>query len=196
VEGQQPVVLMEMTLRNLLVERGIDHADFLARADILGALGKTVLISNYARYFRLVAYLTQATHNQIRMVMGVPSLEELFDEKYYTDMDGGILEALGRLFKSNVKLMVYPFRHVATGELVTAEKMKVHSHLRHLYGHLVENEFIEPIQKFDMAKLSIFPRDVLAKIQSGDRTWETMVPAPIVPIIKERRFFGYQPAKA
>jgi hypothetical protein len=90
-------------------------------------------------------------------------------------------------------LYVYPFKHVATGELVTTEKLKVRSHLRYLYAHLVENEFIEPITNFNAANLSIFPRDVLAKIQAGDTTWETMVPAPIVPVIKQRHLFGYRP---
>jgi hypothetical protein len=38
------VVLMEMTLENLLAEGQLNHTDFLQRVDILGALGRTVLI--------------------------------------------------------------------------------------------------------------------------------------------------------
>ena len=40
--------------------------------------------------------------------MGVPSLLEIFDEKYYLNLEGGILEALGRMFKGGLKLFVYP----------------------------------------------------------------------------------------
>src|SRR5436309_9684600 len=108
VQGEEIVVLMEMTLRNLTGDGGvIDHKDFLDRVDLLGSLGKTVLISNYARYFRLATYLFRSTKKLIGIVMGVPSLRELFEEKYYTDLEGGILEAVGRLFKHDLRLSVY-----------------------------------------------------------------------------------------
>ncbi len=187
------IVVMEMTLRNLLSEGVIDHQDFLARVDILGALGHTVMISSFARFHRVTTYLRQYTQNLIGMVVGVPTMLEIFEEKYYTDLDGGTLEALGRLFKGDVKLYVYPMKNVATGELVTAENLKVASQLRYLYAYLLENEFIEPIQDYKGADLGIFPRDVLASIQRGDPKWETMVPEMVVQTIKDRKLFGYKP---
>src|SRR5207248_2945523 len=102
------VVLMEMTLENLLAGGQLNHADFLARVDILGALGRTVLISKFAEYYRLASYLFRYTNKKIGLVMGVPSLIEIFDEKYYPNLEGGILEALGRMFKGGLKLYVYP----------------------------------------------------------------------------------------
>src|SRR5213083_1726128 len=114
------VVLMEMTLENLLAEGQLNHADFLARVDILGVLGRTVIISKFGEYFRLASYLSRYTSRMIGLVMGVPSLLEIFDEKYYLNLEGGILEALGRMFKSGLKLYVYPKIDEDTGELVTA----------------------------------------------------------------------------
>jgi hypothetical protein len=194
MKGEEPLVLMEMTLRNLLSESGIDHKDFLARVDILSALGKTVLISNFGRYYRLVAYLARYTHKKTGIVLGVPSLKEIFDEKFYTDLDGGLLESLGRLFRTDVKLYVYPWKDPATGEVVTAENMQVAPHLKHLYAHLLENKCIESITKHNVEYLPIFSRDVLGKIQTGNATWETMVPPKIVEIIKRNKLFGYQDA--
>src|SRR5204863_7311087 len=104
----QLVVLMEMTLENLLSEGQLNHADFLARVDILGTLGRTVLVSRFGEYYRLAAYLSRYTNQMIGLVMGVPSLMEIFDERYYTNLEGGILEALGRMFKSGLTLFVYP----------------------------------------------------------------------------------------
>ena len=78
------VVLMEMTLENLLAEGQLNHADFLARVDILGALGRTVLISKFGEYYRLAGYLARYTNKIVGLVMGVPSLIEIFDEKYYS----------------------------------------------------------------------------------------------------------------
>jgi len=195
VKGEQPVVLMEMTMRNLLSEGTVDPKDFLARVDILSALGKTVLISNYARYYKLVAYLSRYTQKSIGIALGIPSLREIFDEKFYTDLEGGLLESLGRLFKSSVKLYVYPWRDPVTGKVSTAENMKVAPHLQNLYAYLIENHCVESIHKHNVEYLPIFSRDVLARIQTYDPSWETMVPPPIVEIIKRDKLFGYRELK-
>lgn len=195
MKGEQPVVLMEMTLRNLLSEGTVDHKDFLARVDILSALGKTVLISNYARYYKLVAYLSRYTQKSIGLALGVPSLREIFDEKFYTDLEGGLLESLGRLFKSSVKLYVYPWRDPVTGKVSTAENMRIAPHLQNLYAYLIENHYVESIQKHNVEYLPIFSRDVLARIQCYDPSWETMVPAPIVEIIKRDKLFGFRESR-
>jgi hypothetical protein len=188
------VVLMEMTLENLLAEGQLNHADFLARVDILGALGRTVIISKFGEYFRLASYLSRYTSRTIGLVMGVPSLLEIFDEKYYLSLEGGILEALGRMFKSGLKLYVYPMIDEATGSLVTAKKLDVAPNLRSLYRYLVENEFIQEITDYNPDYLRIHPPETLAKLQNGDAAWESTVPPEVSRIIKERRFFGYQPA--
>src|SRR2546426_8278233 len=182
-----------MTLRNLTGDGGlIDHKDFLDRVDLLGSLGKMVLISNYARYFRLASYLFRYTKELIGIVMGVPSLRELFDEKYYTDLEGGILEAFGRLFKNDLRLYVYPLQESVMGSIITSGNLRVAPRLQHLYAYLLENRFIQPIRDYNDAFLPIFSRDVLAKIRSGDSAWEIMVPAQVAHIIKERKLFGYR----
>jgi hypothetical protein len=193
MKAEEPVVLMEMTLRNLSSGTAIDHKDFLARVDILSALGKMVLISNFGRYYRLAAYLARYTHKLTGIVLGVPSLQEIFDEKFYTDLEGGLLESLGRLFKSEVKLYVYPWRNPTSGEIVTAETMEVAPNLKHLYAHLLENHCIEPIRNHNVDYLPIYSREVLARLQSGDSCWEKLVPRPIVELIKKNQLFGYRP---
>ena len=190
------VVLMEMTLENLLAEGQLNHADFLARVDILGALGRTVIISKFGEYFRLASYLSRYTSRMIGLVMGVPSLLEIFDEKYYLSLEGGILEALGRMFKSGLKLYVYPMIDEQTGDLVTAQKLEVAPNLRSLYRYLIENEFIQEITDYNSAYLRIHPPETLAKLQSGDSTWESMVPPEVTQMIKDRHFFGYRAAAA
>jgi hypothetical protein len=186
------VVLMEMTLENLLSEGQLDHEDFLARVDILGALGRTVLVSRFGEYYRLAAYLSRYTNKMIGLVMGAPSLMEIFDEKYYLNLEGGILEALGRMFKAGLKLYVYPMIDEATGKVITATKLKVAPNLRSLFQYLIDNNFIEEIADYNPEYLSIYPPAALAKLQAGDRGWERMVPPEVARIIKEREFFGYR----
>jgi hypothetical protein len=190
------VVLMEMTLENLLAEGQLNHADFLARVDILGALGRTVLISKFGEYYRLASYLSRYTNRTIGLVMGVPSLLEIFDEKYYLNLEGGILEALGRMFKHGLKLYVYPIVDEKTGQIMTAKQVQVAANLRSLFQYLIDNRDIVEITDYQKDFLGIYPPAVLAKLKAGDKSWEELVPPEVVQIIKEREFFGYRRAVA
>lgn len=187
----KPVVVMEMTLKNLLEGDTLDHADFLARADMLGALGHNVMITSYGPYFQIAKCLRSYTNARIVFAMGVPGLRELLDPKYYTDLPGGILEGFGQLFCGEVKLCIYPSRDPAIGNLLTMHEVEVEPRIRHLYQHLLMNRMMVAIENVDEGELHIFPSDVLNKIQSGDQSWEQMVPRPAVEIIKVRGLFGY-----
>jgi hypothetical protein len=185
------VTLMELTMRNLRAPGGeIDYDDFLARADVLAATGATVLISDYFEFYRLASYLRCHTKLPIGITMGVPSLIDLFDEKYYEHLEGGILESFGRLFRNDLTLYVYPLLDVASRHLVTVQKLRVAPRLQGLYDHLVQNGYIESIDFYNRDYLRIFSPDVLEKIGKGDPDWETMVPSSVAKIIKERGFFG------
>jgi hypothetical protein len=65
-----------------------------------------------------------------------------------------------------------------------------------LYAHLLENHYIAPIVGYDTAIMDIFSRDVLNKIQSETRGWESMVPERAAATIKQKRLFGYKEAPA
>jgi hypothetical protein len=123
-------------------------------------------------------------------------LLEIFDEKYYLNLEGGILEALGRMFKSGLKLYVYPMIDEKTGKLITATQLKVAPNLRSLFQYLIDNRYIEEIADYRKELLRIYPPAVLAKLKAGDETWEEMVPPEVAQIIKEREFFGYRAAVA
>ena len=191
VQGEPILELMEMTLKNLSDEGVIDYADFLDRVDILGSLGKTVLISNYGEHHRLATYLFRHTKKMIGLVMGVGTLREIFDEKYYTDLEGGILESFGRLFKNALKLYVYPLQETAKGPLITAETLHVAPNLQPLHEYLFKNNGIEGLQNVDKTCLPIFSRKVLAKMRQGDASWEIMVPPQVSRLIKERKLLGW-----
>jgi hypothetical protein len=219
VQNQELVMLMEITMNNLLASGELDATDFLSRVDLLGAIGFNVLISDYSEYYRLIAYFRRYTQEMIGVALGVSSLQAIFNEKYYEQLPGGILESFGRLFKNGVKLYIYPmnphaydyYRAVdnregaavnvpvpfaATEDLITAENIQIEPHLRHLYAHLIENHYIESIKGFSPTIMSIYSRDVLQRISHGDASWEKMVPHPVADAIKERRLFGYVPPKS
>lgn len=183
------ITLAEITMQNLLSSGDLDARDFLDRTDILGALGQTVLVSNFGEYFRLVDYMARYTNEAIGLALGVPALQEIFLEKYYTGLEGGILEGLGRLFKTNVRLYAYP-RVASDGTVVTADNLRVDPKLHHLYAYLRENEFIVPVSGYRQDILGIKSPDVLAKLRAGDPEWENCVPPEVAKIISERRLLG------
>ena len=216
VQNHEVVLLMEITMNNLLASGQLDADDFLSRVDLLGAIGFNVLISDYPEYYRLTSYFRRYTQEMIGVALGVGALHGVFDEKYYEQLPGGILESFGRLFKNAVKLYIYPMhqhtfaRHHTSGatgisslpaaelptpesiaDLITAQNLPVAAHLRHLYAHLLENNYIAGIEGFSPAIMNISSLDVLQRIGRGDVTWETMVPRPVADAIKERRLFGY-----
>jgi hypothetical protein len=191
VAGKPVLQIMEITMRNLLASGQMDRRDFLARADVLAASGKVVLISDYFEYYRLAGYLSRQTKERIGIVMGVPSLSELFDEKYYTTLPGGILESFGRLFKNDLKLFVYPYKPSPKEEIKTIENLEVPAQLRPLYDYLKQRGSFVALDNYKPQYLEIFSRDVLKRIAAGDDSWEEMVPKEVADVIRRRGLFGH-----
>ena len=195
VNSKELTVLFEMTLQKLTDSGVIDHQDFLDRVDILGTVGEQlgedfhVMVSNCAEYYRLAAYLLRYTKEPIGVVMGLATLQELFEEKYYSKLEGGILESFGRMFKNDLRLYVYPSQG-QNGSVSAVENLQVQKHLQGLYEYLVGNRFIRPIDDYNEDYLSIFSRAALVKLRAGDPEWEAMVPERVAAIIKERGLLG------
>ncbi len=192
VDKEKLVVLFEITLNNLLAEGELDEQDFMDRADILCSLGQTVLISNYQEYFKLVDYFARYSSKRMGLIMGVPNLIEVFNEKYYRSLTGGVLEAFGRLFAKDIKIYVYPFKGSESEPLITLEHIKVHPRIRPFYDYLVYNGRLVNIEDYDHSILHIFSREVLRQIRKGESGWEDCLPAFVDNIIKEKRLFGYK----
>ena len=196
VAGKAVLPLMEITMHNLLAATAeVDRRDFLSRADLLSACGFTVLISDFSEYYRLAAYLAWRTKERVGIVMGAASLIELFDEKYYTALPGGILESFGRLFKNELKVFVYPLRPSESAPMTTVETLQVAPELRKLYGYLADRGSFMQLDNIKSEYLHIFSRDVLKRIAAHDASWEQMVPAEVAEMIKKRGFFGYAKGK-
>lgn len=190
----ETISIMEITMHNLHSgDDGIDLEDFISRADVLEATGHTVMISDYPEYYRLATYLSRYTKRRIGITMGAHSLIELFEDKYYSDLKGGILEGFGRLFKNNVKLYIYPYKDAATTTLYKVDNLQVTEQQKHLYQYLKQNDEIEQIQEFNEEYLDIFSPEVLKMITDNKPGWERLVPDVVADKIKRQQLFGYKP---
>ena len=185
-------------MRNLREEGGRDRPQRLPGARRhAGRLGQD---GAHLRLLRVLppgrATSAKYTKKPIGITMGASSLRDLFDEKYYDELEGGILESFGRLFKNDLRLYIYPLLESGRrATLITVDNLEVPPELRKLYGYLVDNGYIRQLENVNRDYLPIFSRDALRKIKMGDSTWEAMVPPEVAEVIKRRRFFGYRPTE-
>ena len=193
VDENKTVVIFEITLSNLTSQGEIDEKDFMDRAMLLCSLGHIVMISNFKEYYRLVDYLSQYTKKQMALAMGVNSFVEIFDENYYTDLSGGILEAFGKMFYNNLKVYLYPMKD-EKGAIVTSNNLKLHPRMKDFYKFFKYNGKVMDIFDFEPEYLDVFSREILKKIKNNEAGWDEHLPEGISEMIVKKKMFGFNPA--
>ena len=194
VDKDRSVTIFEITLSNLRAEGEIDEEDFMDRARLLCSLGHTVMISNFQEYYKLVEYFSRYTKMRLGLAMGVNNLVDIFDEKYYRHLSGGILEAFGKLFFKDLKVYLYPMKN-KKGVFTTSENLKVHPRMKELYKFFKYNGKVIDVENYNPEVMGIFSREVLAMIEKGTPGWEKMLPKGVGEIIKEKKLFSYSSDK-
>ena len=195
VDESKTQIIFEITLSNLSAEGKINERDFLDRAELLCSLGQNVMITSFQQYFKLVEYLSEFTKERMALAMGVHNMIQIFDEKYYRDVSGGILEAFGKLFYRDLKVYMYPYHDQENDDYITSENLKVHPRMKELYKYFKNNGKVLDIKDFDKDILDIFSRTVLKMIMNGEKGWESMLPEGIAETIKQKRLFSYSRTK-
>jgi hypothetical protein len=182
--------IMEITMNNLRDRGQAEDADFLARVDLLSAVGKMVLVSDIGLFHDLGEYLAARHVERIGLVLGVPLLRELFNDSHYRHLPGGILEAFGRLFTKSVRLSVQPTRDVIDGRIVSADTLQVAPHNAHLLAHLRTNGLIRPLPCDPDTLRTYSSEDVRSRICSGDPSWRDLVAPEVAALIDRHGYFG------
>jgi hypothetical protein len=198
-DKENTISLCEMTLDNLLQTGNLDERDFLDRVDILNGMGQNVMVSNFPEYYRLVEYFSNFKLLNLRIVIGILTFSNVMDKRYYTNLKGGLLEALGKLFIDNMKLYVYPAVSSVSiedpkkgEELITSKNLPLPDDLQDLYSYLIKNRKIIDIEDVKKERLYINSQNVLKMIKRGQQGWEEMVPRYIEEQIKSKRLFGFK----
>ena len=187
------ITLFEITLSNLKSSNGdVNETDFMDRAKLLCALGHTVMITNFKEYYKLAEYFSNYTNKKVVLTMGVNNLIEIFDDKYYDELRGGILEAFGKLFVKNLRVFLYPMKDPKDGFIINSNNIHVANKMKNLYKYFKYNNRLLDIIDYDEALLSIFSIKVLEKIKAGENGWEEMLPREVTNQIKSKKLFGYK----
>lgn len=188
--------LFEITLSNLISTNGngdgdINEKDFMDRARLLCALGQTVMITNFKEYYKLAEYFSNYTKNKVFLTMGVNNLIEIFDEKYYDNLRGGILEAFGKLFVKNLKVFLYPMK-LKNGKIINTSNIQVANKVKDLYKFFKSNKTLIDIENYNENLLDIYSAEVLSEIKNNKTGWEKKLPAEVNKLIKDKKLFGYR----
>ncbi len=196
VDKENTKIIFEITLSNLRADGKINERDFLDRAELLCSLGQNVMITNFKEYYKLTEYFSEFTKNRMGLAMGVDSMVKVFDEKYYRNLSGGILEAVGKLFFKDLKIYMYPSKQTNATEIITSKNLKVHPRMKELYKFFKRNGKLVDIQEYDSKILHVNSKTILEMISKREKGWEAMLPEGISDLIKIRKLFGYSPPRS
>ena len=187
---EDAITMAEISMANLITGGEVDDEEFLTRVDLVAALGYHVLVSDYLRMFSLRSWIRRYTQKPIGIVAKSTDINYLFDESYYEGLEGGILEAMGKLFADDTRMFVYPSAD-ADGNLVTLDNFPVPEHLKLLLEHLRSNHHIEPSEEVVEQHIHYSFENWLKQIREGRGDWEDQVPEAVRDIIVERKLFGF-----
>ena len=191
-EKDNTITLCEITMNNLLDNGNFSEQDFLDRVDILNGIGQNVMVSDYQYYYNLVSYFSQFKIRNLRIIIGFPTFQKIFDKQYYTSLKGGILEAFGKLFTDKMKLYVYPALNKKENRLMKSHDISLPADLLHIFNYLTENRKILDVEQKNTKKLDIFSHRVLELIQQKNDLWKEMVSKYVCEQITQKKLFGYE----
>ena len=185
------IAFCEISLKYLFQNEQLDEIDFLHRVDLLNMAGKCVMVSNFYRYFKLVDYFAQFKMIKLRIVLGLNTFDRIFHESQYTDLRGGMLQAMGTLFHENVKLYLYPFTNINSGDIIYPDDEHFHDEYKALWQYLRRTRKILVLNGISAGQLRITPDRITKMILRADEKLSAYLPEKVYNHIKNKKLFGY-----
>lgn len=190
-EPDNTITMSEITMNNLMDKGSFNEKDFLDRVDQLNLIGQNVMISDFREFYKLTEYFSQFRIKNMRIVIGVLTFMKVLDPKYYEDLNGGILEAFGKLFPKNMKMYLYPALSENNHDHITSNNLELPEDLKHLYNYLMSRRKIIDLNPINQNYMNINSRKITTMIEENQKGWEKAVPNYVVNIIKKQKMFGF-----
>ncbi|MDD2798543.1 MAG: hypothetical protein PHV20_08125 [Bacteroidales bacterium] len=185
------IAFCEISLNSLMRNEKVDEKDFLHRVDLLNMMGQSVMISRFTRFFKLVNYFAQFKMIKLRLVIGLPTFEKILDNQNYTDLRGGLLEAMGTMFQENVKIYLFPYLDSKTDEVKYPEDTHFSPENRLLWQYLNITKKILILNSISSRNLKINSEYITKLIENGNDSFAEFVPQEVFEHIKKHKLFGY-----
>jgi hypothetical protein len=102
-----PVTLFEMSIRHVSRVETISASEMLKCVRQLTHAGP-IAVTDFPETYLLSRYLQRYSTEPVRFVLSIAAAAKTLHEAFYQDLPGTLLEGLGRLLATNVKLYVAP----------------------------------------------------------------------------------------
>ena len=191
-ERDRILVLPEISVSKLIERGEVHNEDFLARVDILQALGQKVMISNKVGFYSLKKYLASMTSGQVNFVAGVYNIESIINDDRESLHPWGMMAGIGVIRGKRTQMYIYPGRDEETGNIINCTNAKIAQKHNDLVKYLLGRGYLKDIKHYNKDAFDIWSRVVLEMIQKGDKKWETMVPKLVADEVKKKKLFGYE----
>jgi hypothetical protein len=109
---REPAALLEMTIRHVSRATTFSPMEILQRISHLNP-SCPMIVSDFPETYLLSRYLRRYSTEPVRFVMSIAAAAKVLHETFYQDLPGTLLEGLGKLLATNVKLYVAPMPHAA-----------------------------------------------------------------------------------
>eukprot|EP00403_Amphidinium_massartii_P016929 CAMPEP_0178410324 /NCGR_PEP_ID=MMETSP0689_2-20121128/20920_1 /TAXON_ID=160604 /ORGANISM="Amphidinium massartii, Strain CS-259" /LENGTH=621 /DNA_ID=CAMNT_0020031495 /DNA_START=116 /DNA_END=1978 /DNA_ORIENTATION=- len=174
---------------------------FLDRFQMVEALGFPIMVSSFKHLHQLGDYLSRYTSEQVSLAVGGGTYmieRGVFKEDKYTDCQGGMLEAFGRLFRRRVRILEFPninrdgILTPATKDVPLGSAASLHKYLceikkigavgeEYLAEEVSNTETNEPYRKGSL--------EVVVLVRRKNDSWRTYVEPGVAAVIDERKVF-------
>ena len=183
VKAPDLVGLFEFTIDNRIRGTRVSVEESRDRVHLISQLGIPTLVIKFTLFYQLKEFIRISTDKPLGIVIGVIYFEKLFDESFYYDLSGGLLEGMGKLLGRFSRLYIYPHK---TAEICLLTKSFFpKTNVKHIYAHFIENKMIQDIAGCDDLSEFIHSDEVNKLIKKKDKAWKKLVPEKIHKLIEK-----------
>lgn len=173
--------LFEFTLDNRIKNRHVEPEDAVKRVQMATKLQVPTLVTKFTLFYQLKEFIRLSTPKPLGIVIGATHLEKLFDESFYFDLSGGLLEGLSKLLGRFTRLYIYPHK---TNEICLLTKSFFPKpDVKNIYNHFIENKMIQDIAGCEEIDIFVHSDDVNKLIKKKDSAWKKLVPESIHALV-------------
>ena len=105
------VFINELSIRSVHSDQDIlkDEMKSLVKS-VISECDQYLMISAFTWYYDISKYLRRYSKEPLGFVMGITTVMKLFNEEFYDESSGSLLEALGKLLAIGAKVYAYPMQ--------------------------------------------------------------------------------------
>lgn len=185
LKSSDTLAIFEFTMNNRLKNETLPLEEALQKVAMLSALKKNILITRFSFFYELKQFARLFTDKPFAIVTSARHLEKLFDEKFYFDLHGGLLEGMSKLLGRFSRLYIYP--HKTEEICLLTKSFFPQKNVKNIYTHFIENKMIQDIAGCDDITEFVHSEDIVKMQKSKNSAWKKHVPDEVIKVLSKIR---------